>query len=144
MSTTIVYRCPGRHLITNGVTFDTLGIEIADFDKALSEGWHETVPAAIEAFTAPAASQSSEKRTAVPVAEKPSFRDRDSGDGGVAPTPDGSAPNFDVDNAPPTRAEMLQQAEILGIKIDKRWSDDTLLFKIQAAMRPGATDNDPI
>ena len=39
-----------------------------------------------------------------------------------------------ADNAPPTRDEMLEQAEKLGIKVDKRWSDDTLLAKINAAM----------
>lgn len=39
-----------------------------------------------------------------------------------------------ADNAPPTREEMLEQAEKLGIKVDKRWSDDTLLAKINAAM----------
>jgi len=46
----------------------------------------------------------------------------------VAPTP--------ADDAPPTRAEMLEQAEILGIKVDKRWSDATLLAKINATMNP--------
>ena len=39
-----------------------------------------------------------------------------------------------ADEAPPTRDEMLEQAEKLGIKVDKRWSDDTLLAKINAAM----------
>jgi hypothetical protein len=48
------------------------------------------------------------------------------------------------DDAPPTRDEMMQQAEILGIKADKRWSDATLMGKIQEAMLPGVTDNDPI
>jgi uncharacterized membrane protein len=41
-----------------------------------------------------------------------------------------------ADDAPATRAEMLQQAEILGIKPDKRWSDATLMAKISAAMNP--------
>ena len=41
-----------------------------------------------------------------------------------------------ADDAPPTRAEMMQQAEILGIKADKRWSDATLMAKISAAMNP--------
>jgi hypothetical protein len=41
-----------------------------------------------------------------------------------------------ADDAPATRAEMLQQAEILGIKPDKRWSDATLMVKINAAMNP--------
>lgn len=115
MSTTIVYRCPGRHLVTNGITFDTLGIDLADLDKALSEGWHETVPAAIEAFTAPAAPTESPQVEAV-VGE------------------------VIEDNAPPTREEMLAQAALLGLKVDKRWSDETLLAKINAAMAPAADD----
>lgn len=41
-----------------------------------------------------------------------------------------------ADDAPPTRDEMMQQAEILGIKPDKRWSDATLMAKINAAMNP--------
>lgn len=38
------------------------------------------------------------------------------------------------DNAPPTRDEMVDQATLLGIQVDKRWSDKTLLAKIEAAM----------
>jgi hypothetical protein len=99
MSTTIVYRCPGKHLITNGITFDALGIELADLDKVLSEGWHETVPDAIDALTKPA------------------------------------EPVVPADDAPPTRDEMVEQAEKLGIKVDKRWSDGTLLDKIAEALK---------
>ncbi len=40
-----------------------------------------------------------------------------------APEPVAEVPD---DNAPPTRAEMLQRAEELGIKVDKRWSDKRL------------------
>ena len=40
------------------------------------------------------------------------------------------------DNAPPTRAEMEQQAALLGIDVDRRWSDKTLLAKIAAATDP--------
>ncbi|MFN6251733.1 MAG: hypothetical protein ACK4Y5_06600 [Acetobacteraceae bacterium] len=43
-------------------------------------------------------------------------------------------PETVADNDPQTRDEMLEQAEKLGIKVDKRWSDDTLLAKINAAM----------
>jgi hypothetical protein len=50
-----------------------------------------------------------------------------------------------ADNAPPTRAEMEQQAALLGIDIDRRWSDKTLMAKITAAMTPPAqADDDPI
>lgn len=108
MTTTIVYRCPGKHLLTNGVTFDTLGILIEDLAKHLEDGWHETIPQAIEAFL----------NEPVPVAE---------------PVPD--------DNAPPTRDEMLAKAQLLGLRVDKRWSDETLLEKISAALAAAA---DPI
>ena len=44
------------------------------------------------------------------------------------------------DNSPPTRAEMLQQAEAIGLKVDKRWSDATLLKHIEELQ--WATQND--
>ena len=34
-------------------------------------------------------------------------------------------------DSPPTREEMLQQAEAIGMKVDKRWSDATLLKHIE-------------
>ena len=45
----------------------------------------------------------------------------------------------DIDN-PPTREEMLQQAEAIGMKVDKRWSDATLLKHIEESA--WATQND--
>jgi hypothetical protein len=36
-----------------------------------------------------------------------------------------------AEDSPPTRQEMLQQAEVLGLKVDKRWSDATLLKHIE-------------
>ena len=36
-----------------------------------------------------------------------------------------------VEDTPPTREEMLQQAEAIGMKVDKRWSDATLLKHIE-------------
>ena len=41
---------------------------------------------------------------------------------------------------PPTREEMLQQAEAIGMKVDKRWSDATLLKHIEESA--WATQND--
>jgi hypothetical protein len=38
------------------------------------------------------------------------------------------------EDAPPTRDEMLEQAAELGITVDKRWSDKTLLAKITEAL----------
>jgi hypothetical protein len=45
----------------------------------------------------------------------------------------------DIDS-PPSREEMLQQAEAIGMKVDKRWSDATLLKHIEEMQ--WATQND--
>ena len=39
------------------------------------------------------------------------------------------------DNKPPTREEMLQQAEKVGLKVDKRWSNETLLAAVNEASK---------
>jgi hypothetical protein len=45
-----------------------------------------------------------------------------------------------ADDSPVTREEMLQQAEAIGLKVDKRWSDATLLKHIEEL--EWATQND--
>jgi hypothetical protein len=45
-----------------------------------------------------------------------------------------------ADDSPVTREEMLQQAEAIGLKVDKRWSDATLLKHIEELA--WATQND--
>ena len=37
-----------------------------------------------------------------------------------------------ADESPATRDEMMQRAETIGLKVDKRWSDATVLKKIEA------------
>ena len=44
------------------------------------------------------------------------------------------------DNSPPTRAEMLQQAEAIGLKVDNRWTDARLVKHIEELQ--WATQND--
>ena len=64
---------------------------------------------------------------------------------GLEPSAPEPAPSPEpADEAPPTRAEMEQQAALLGIKVDRRWSDETLMAKITAAMSPAPADDDPI
>jgi hypothetical protein len=46
----------------------------------------------------------------------------------------------DIDS-PPTREEMLQQAEAIGMKVDKRWSDATLLKHIEESAWAIQNDN---
>jgi hypothetical protein len=45
------------------------------------------------------------------------------------------------DDSPPTRDEMLQQAEAIGLKVDKRWSDATLLKHIEELQCLTPNDN---
>jgi hypothetical protein len=44
------------------------------------------------------------------------------------------------DDSPATREEMLQRADAIGLKVDKRWSDATLLKQIEEFS--WATQND--
>ena len=97
----------------NATTFSTLACDTMEqVEAALAEGWH------LNSWTA--CDQAGPWDDEVVEAE-------------VAPEP--------ADNAPPTRAEMLEQAAKLGLRVDRRWSDETLLAKINAATTP---DDDPI
>jgi hypothetical protein len=53
----------------------------------------------------------------------------------VPPAPESMALPFVPvdDDAPPTRAEMIAQAEKLGIDVDKRWGDKRLMAEIDKA-----------
>jgi hypothetical protein len=83
--------------------------------QRLAEGWFATLSEAAESFLNP-----------TPVVEAVV---------GEIVTPD---------DAPPTREEMLAQAQLLGLRVDKRWSDETLLAKIDAAMAAAPAADDPI
>lgn len=100
----------------NATTFSTLACDTMEqVEAALAEGWH------LNSWTA--CDQAGPWDDEVVEAEVVE----------VVPEP--------ADNAPPTRAEMLEQAAKLGLRVDRRWSDETLLAKINAAMTP---DDDPI
>jgi hypothetical protein len=46
-----------------------------------------------------------------------------------------------ADESPATRDEMLQRAEAIGLKIDKRWSDATMLKNIEEFAWATPSDN---
>ena len=46
-----------------------------------------------------------------------------------------------ADDSAVTRKEMLQQAEAIGLKVDKRWSDATLLKHIEEMQWATPNDN---
>jgi len=61
----------------------------------------------------------------------------------IRPSPIGTEMLLDeplVEDSPATREEMLQRAEEIGLKVDKRWSDATLLKHIEEL--EWATQND--
>lgn len=145
---TFVFRSPGPQRHSSGGTYRFAQVnDDAKLSEMLVQGYHADVRAAIvaageRAFTHGLTSTQARK---VPVAKLlarlqarlaeeaiPAAAVEVEEPAAVAPEPVASP----ADDAPPTRAEMLQQAEILGIKPDKRWSDATLMAKINAAMNP--------
>ena len=46
-----------------------------------------------------------------------------------------------ADESPATRDEMLQRAEVIGLKVDKRWSDATMLKRIEGHVWVTPSDN---
>ena len=114
---TILYKCPGNWP-GNGYSFGTRPAnDQGEFDAAVSDGWHPTVPQAVEAWRNPVVVVV--KPEPVPVLD---------------PVPD--------DNAPPTRAEIEQKAKELGIAVHHKHSDATLLKKIEDALKEPAGDVD--
>lgn len=121
---TIVYRCPGPHWGPPGTTYQSVGVDNAEqFAAKLADGWYETLVEAAAAFLNPPAPPAPEPVAEAVVGEV------------VDPVP--------VDNAPPTRDEMVAQAALLGLKVDKRWSDETLLAKVNAAVAADPVPADP-
>jgi hypothetical protein len=57
------------------------------------------------------------------------------------PSPMGAVQQVEiVEVGEPTRDEMLAQAAKIGLKVDKRWSDETLLNRINQAMEAASWD----
>ena len=103
----LLYQYPGPSS-GNGVTFATRPAnDQAEYDAAVSDGWHPTVPQAVEAWREPVAA-------APPIPVPPSV-----------PLPD---------DAPPTRAEIEAKCKELGIPVHHKHNDATLLKKIDDAL----------
>ena len=105
---TILYRVPGTWP-AKGFTFATKPANNVDeYDAAVADGWHPSVPLAEEAWRKPVA-----KEITSPL--PPSV-----------PLPD---------DAPPTRAEIEAKCKELGIAVHHKHSDATLLRKIDDALK---------
>lgn len=103
----LLYKCPGEWP-GDGFTFGArVANDQGEFDAAVSDGWHSTVPEAVEAWKAPQLPPT------------------------PAETPDASLPPLD---APPTREEIEAKCAELGIAVHHKHNDATLLKKIEDAL----------
>lgn len=142
-----VYRSPGNYEL-RGKSYKVASVASQDELLAhIDAGWHPTLDAAFKAAGEAAIvrrkvadwrsqKKAAKRRMEFKIAKAQARAAKAAKDAGLPPELPAALQPVPADNAPPTRAEMLQQAEILGIKPDKRWSDATLLAKINAAMNP--------
>ncbi len=138
---TFVFRSPGpqRHSSGGAYRFAPVNSD-AELSEMLAQGYHADVRTAIaacgeRAFTHGLTSTQARNVSASKLLARLKARlAEDAIPATAVEVEEPAAPP--ADDAPATRAEMLQQAEILGIKPDKRWSDATLMAKISAAMNP--------
>jgi hypothetical protein len=138
---TFVFRSPGpqRHSSGGAYRFASVNSD-AELSEMLAQGYYADVRTAIAACGERAFKHglTSMQMRKVPVSKLLARLQAKMADD-VIPATEPAEPEtaaVPADNAPPNREEMLQQAEILGIKPDKRWSDATLMAKISAAMNP--------
>jgi hypothetical protein len=152
----LVFRSPGPHRHSSGGAYRFAQVnDAAELAEMLAQGYHTNVRAAIVACGERAFKHglTSMQMRKVPVSKLLARLQTKMADDAIPaaavaveepaapqtePAAEAAAPVAvaPADDAPPTRAEMLQQAQILGIKADKRWSDATLLAKINEAMNP--------
>ena len=106
----LVYRCPGPHDGPHGKTYATRPVDAPKaLAEALRDGWHCCLDDAAR---------------------------------GLVAQP-GAAPEVLTEIAPgpapePTRADLVAQAERLGIDVDGRWSERRLRREIEAAIQATA------
>lgn len=132
-----VYKSPGPFGGLLGGSYQYRSVaDAAEHDAALADGWHATADDAIVAAGKEAFTHGVNKRQLARVLKnKPWERlPKPAKPAEVVPVvePVAQAP---ADDAPPTRAEIEEQATLLGIKFDGRTSDKRLLDRIAEAMK---------
>lgn len=107
---TLMYRCPGHHHAHDGCTFDAEGK--SDVEQAKRDGWHLTLVEAVDAKLGRSAK-------APVVASEPA----------IEPEPAPAPP----DSEELLRTDIIAEMERLGLKVDKRKSNEKLLAELEAA-----------
>jgi len=113
----LVYRCPGAHFGPDGATYDSISVQNAtQLAAALADGWAETLVKAVELYFG---KFNESVADSVPNIDAPD-----------------AAEISEVDeSAPPTREELEEKANEIGIKFDGRTTDRKLQEKIEEALR---------
>ena len=115
----LVYRCPGPHFGPDGTTYNALGVKDDEqLRAALAEGWAESLVKAVSIYLHPVKFDESVV-VAVPDVDAAEAEEIKEGDEG----------------SPPTREELEEKANELGIKFDGRTTDRKLLEKIEEVLR---------
>lgn len=143
-----VYRSPGNYEL-RGKSYKLASVASQDELQAhIDAGWHLSLDDAFKVAGEDAIvrrrvsdwrsqKKAAKRKREFKIAKAQARAEKAARDAGLPPPATLAAlQTVPADDAPPSRAEMNQQAEILGIKPDKRWSDATLLAKISAAMNP--------
>lgn len=130
-----VYLSPGNY-VQHGKRYKLLSVDGQEaLQAALDDGWHLSLAEAFEAAGEAANVRAKPKAAWRLVKTLKSKQRKAVKEAKRAPAPE-VAPAVEVeDNAPVTRSEMEQKAAELSIKIDRRWSDATLMARIEAALK---------
>lgn len=126
-----VYKSPGHYRGHMGASYQCRSVaDSSEHQAALQDGWYATEAEAIAAAGELAYTHGLNKRHLAKVLkDKPWERVKPPAAlvEPVEPIPE--------DDAPPTRQEIEEQAKLLGIKFDGRYSDKRLLERIAEAMK---------
>lgn len=115
----IVYRCPGEHSLPGG-SYAYRGVKSEEeLEKALSEGWFNTIGEAVEGKHLPKVDAEKDEREKLEAEQ--AEKDRIAAE---------EKAKKDAESTPPTREEMEVKAKELGVKFDGRTSDEKLLERI--------------
>jgi len=119
--TTMLYKCPGPHEIHGG-QYDYTIVEDDQIEASLAQGWCLSTPDAKQAHQDLLDAQAAKREKAAEDAAAKAMAD---------------------DNKPPTRAELEQMAENLGLPFTARTGDKKLADMIKAATEPSTQPDAP-
>lgn len=135
-----VYRSPGNYVL-RGKSYKLASVADQDELQAhIDAGWSITLSAAFEAAGEAAIAKrknadwrsqkkATKRKREFKIAKAQARSEKAARDAGVPVTVTTD------DNAPPTRAELEQQATLLGLKFDRRTTDKRLLERITETMK---------